>query len=64
MPADTPARFVTARWQPYLAAARAARDESAYKHYWELAALFALQGALRSGKVWVEGSRRYGDVAS
>jgi len=64
VPADTPAGFVPARWQPYLAAARAAGDESAYKHYWELAALFALQGALRSGEVWVEGSRRYGDVAS
>jgi TnpA family transposase len=64
VPADAPAGFVPARWQPYLATAKAAGDESAYKHYWELCALFALQGALRSGEVWVEGSRRYGDVAS
>ncbi|HSH58765.1 MAG TPA: hypothetical protein VK988_03810 [Acidimicrobiales bacterium] len=34
------------------------------RHYWELAALFAVRGALRSGEIWVEGSRRYGDVAS
>jgi len=64
VPSDTPTGFVPDRWQPYLTAARAAGDENAYRHYWELAALFALQGALRSGEVWVEGSRRYGDVAS
>lgn len=64
VPADAPTGFVPARWEPYLAAARAAGDASAYRHYWELCALYALQGALRSGEVWVEGSRRYGDVAS
>ncbi len=64
VPADAPTDFVPARWQPYLNAARAAGDENRYRHYWELAALFAVQGALRSGEIWVEGSRRYGDVAS
>lgn len=64
VPTEAPTGFVPARWQPYLAAARAAGDENGYRHYWELAALFELQGALRSGEVWVEGSRRYGDVAS
>ncbi len=50
VPADAPTGFVPARWQPYLATAKAADDESAFKHYWELCALFALQGALRSGR--------------
>jgi TnpA family transposase len=64
VPADAPTEFVPARWQPYLNAARAASDENRYRHYWELATLFAVRGALRSGEIWVEGSRRYGDVAS
>jgi hypothetical protein len=64
LPPDAPVGFVPSRWRPYLAAARAAGDESAYRHYWELCVLYGLRGALRSGEVWVEGSRRYGDVAS
>jgi len=64
VPDDAPVDFVPARWQPYLSGARAAKDDNAYKHYWELCALFALQGALRSGEIWVEGSRRFADVAS
>ena len=31
--------------------ARAAGDDTAYRHYWELCVLLALQGALRSGEV-------------
>lgn len=64
VPGDAPVGFVPARWQPYLAAARSAEDDNAYKHYWELCVLFALQGAPRSGEIWVEGSRRYADLAS
>ena len=64
VPADAPVGFVPARWQSYLAAARSAGDENTYKHYWELCVLFALQGALRSGEIWVEGGRRYADLAS
>ncbi len=64
VPDDAPVGIVPARWQPYLTSAQAAKDENAYKHYWELCVLFALQGALRSGEIWVEGSRRYADLAS
>ena len=35
-----------------------------FKHYWELCVLLALQGALRSGEIWVKGSRRYANPAS
>ena len=56
--------FVPARWRPYLERARAAGEENLHKHYWELCVLFALQGGLRSGEIWVQGSRRYANPAS
>jgi len=64
VPEGAPVDFVPARWRPYLDAALAAGDENRFKHYWELCVLFALQGGLRSGEVWVEGSRRYANPAS
>jgi hypothetical protein len=64
VPPGGAAGFVPPRWQPYLTAARAAGDESSYKHYWELCVLFALRGALRSGEIWVQGSRRSANLAS
>ncbi len=63
-PDGAPVDFVPARWRPYLDGARAAGDENRFKHYWELCVLFALQGGLRSGEIWVEGSRRYANPAS
>jgi TnpA family transposase len=64
VPETAPVEFVPARWRPYLQAARAAGDQNRYKHYWELCVLFALQGGLRSGEIWVEGSRRYANPAT
>ncbi|CAN5765018.1 Tn3-like element TnAs1 family transposase [soil metagenome] len=64
VPDDAPVEFVPARWRHYLDAARAAGDQNRYKHYWELCVLFALRGGLRSGEIWVRGSRRYADPAS
>lgn len=64
VPDDAPVDFVPARWRPYLNAADSAGDANLYKHYWELCVLFALQGGLRSGEIWVKGSRRYADPAS
>lgn len=54
VPDDAPVDFVPTRWRPYLDSARAAGDESRFKHYWELCVLFALQGGLRSGEIWVQ----------
>ena len=48
----------------YLAAATEAADVTAYRHYWELCVLVALRDGLRSGDVYVPGSRRYADPAS
>ena len=64
VPAGAPTSFVPARWRHYLERARAAGEENLHKHYWELCLLFALQGALRSGEIWVQGSRRYANPAS
>jgi len=64
VPDGAPTSFVPVRWRPYLERARAAGEENLHKHYWELCVLFALQGALRSGEIWVQGSRRYANPAS
>jgi TnpA family transposase len=37
---------------------------TAYRHYWELCVLLALRDGLRSGDVFVPGSRRYADPTS
>ena len=64
VPDDAPTGFIAARWWPYLDAARETGNENRFKHYWELCVLLALQGALRSGEIWVGGSRRYANPAS
>ena len=64
VPPDAPTEFVPARWQPYLSQATADSDHTAFRHYWELALLYALRNSLRSGEIWVEGSRRYADPAT
>lgn len=64
VPDTAPADFVPARWKSYLADAVAASNTSAYRHFWELAVLLCLRDGLRSGDVWVPGSRRYADPAS
>src|SRR5271166_2007672 len=58
-PAEAPNGFVPARWRGYLDDALAAGDATAYRRYWELCVLLCLRDALRSGDVYVPGSRRY-----
>lgn len=64
VPPAAPTEFVPARRQPYLSQATADSDHTAFRHYWELALLYALRNSLRSGEIWVEGSRRYADPAT
>ncbi len=64
VPSDAPTGFVPARWAGYLDAAAAAGDATGYRHYWELCVLLGLRDGLRSGDVYVPGSRRYADPAS
>ncbi|WP_006243345.1 Tn3 family transposase [Mycolicibacterium tusciae] len=59
MPAAT--SFVPTRWRGYLDTTRGQGRGAAYRHYWELSVLYGVQSRLRSGDVWVPGSRRYTD---
>ncbi|MCN0150779.1 Tn3 family transposase [Salinispora arenicola] len=59
-----PAGFVPATWAGYLVAAEQAGDVTAYRRYWKLAVLVGLRDGLRSGDVFVPGSRRHADPAS
>ena len=59
VPAEAPTGFVPTRWRGYLDDAIAAGDATAYRHHWELIVLLCLRDALRSGDVYVPGSRRY-----
>jgi hypothetical protein len=56
--------FVPARWRGYLDTARGQGRGAAYRHYWELSVLYGVQAGLRSGDLWVPGSRRYTDPAN
>nr|WP_222721306.1 Tn3 family transposase [Actinomadura sp. HBU206391] len=61
VPAGAPTSFVPARYADYLAKARKTGDDTAFRHYWELCTVLALRDGLRSGDVFVPGSRRYAD---
>jgi hypothetical protein len=64
VPADAPVSFVPARYAGYLEKARAGGDDTAYRHYWELCVILGLRDGLRSGDIFVPGSRRYADPAT
>lgn len=64
MPDDAPTGFVPTKWRGYLDEARKAGNTTAYRHYWELCVLLGLRDGLRSGDVFVPGSRRYADPAA
>ena len=64
MPGSAPTGFVPARWRGYLDTAEKAGNVTAYRHYWELCTLLALRDGLRTGDVFVPGSRRYADPAA
>ena len=64
VPSDTPDSFVAARYAEYLAKARKSGEDTAYRHYWELCVILSLRDGLRSGDVFVPGSRRYADPAT
>ena len=57
---DAPTEFIQKSWQPYI------KDEHGkiIRRYYEISTLWSLRGALRSGDVWVNHSRRYADPES
>jgi TnpA family transposase len=64
VPADAPAGFVPAKYAGYLEKARKSGEDTAYRHYWELCMTLCLRDGLRSGDVFVPGSRRYADPST
>ncbi|MFI6309049.1 Tn3 family transposase [Nocardia fusca] len=61
---EAPTGFVPTKWRGYLEQARKSGSATAYRHYWELCVLLGLRDGLRSGDVFVPGSRRYADPAA
>lgn len=64
VPAGAPTGFVPARYADYLEKARKSGEDTAYRHYWELCVTLCLRDGLRSGDVFVPGSRRYADPST
>lgn len=60
IPDDAPFDFVNAEWKQYVFD----KDHRFVRKYYELCVLFELRLKLRSGDVWVEGSRRYARLES
>ena len=56
VPAGTPTAFVKPRW-----ASLVITDEGIDRRYYELCALSELKNSLRSGDIWVQGSRQFKD---
>ena len=56
LPADAPIDFVKKRWEKLVFT-----EDGVDRRYYELCAMSELKNALRSGDVWVEGSRQHKD---
>ncbi|WP_028215621.1 Tn3 family transposase, partial [Paraburkholderia mimosarum] len=56
VPADAPTAFIKPRWKPLVMT-----DSGIDRRYYELCALAELKNALRSGDIWVQGSRQFRD---
>jgi hypothetical protein len=56
IPADAPTGFIKKRWEKLVMT-----DAGIDRRYYELCALSELKNALRSGDVWVQGSRQFKD---
>ena len=56
VPADAPIAFVKKRWEKLILS-----DEGIDRRYYELCAMAELKNSLRSGDIWVQGSRQFKD---
>jgi hypothetical protein len=56
VPANAPTNFIKPRWQKLVMT-----DNGIDRRYYELCALAELKNALRSGDIWVQGSRQFKD---
>lgn len=56
VPEDAPVNFIPNRWKKLVMT-----DTGIDRRYYELCVLTELKGALRSGDIWVQGSRQFKD---
>jgi len=56
VPSDAPTAFIKKRWEKLILT-----DDGIDRRYYELCALTELKNALRSGDIWVQGSRQFKD---
>ncbi|TVT54828.1 MAG: Tn3 family transposase [Azoarcus sp. PHD] len=56
VPSDAPTGFIKKRWEKLVMT-----DDGIDRRYYELCALSELKNALRSGDIWVQGSRQFKD---
>jgi len=56
LPEDAPMSFVSSKWEPFVRT-----TDGLDRHYYELCALSRLRDHLRSGDIWIPGSRQYQD---
>ena len=56
VPADAPTAFIKPRWKPLVIT-----PEGLDRKFYEICALSELKNALRSGDIWVKGSRQFRD---
>lgn len=56
VPLDAPSDFIKKRWEKLIVT-----DEGIDRRYYELSALSELKNSLRSGDIWVQGSRQFKD---
>jgi len=59
LPSDIPTSFIPRQWLPFIYQA-----EGIDRHYYEICTLGELRNCLRSGDIWVVGSKRYQDIES
>jgi hypothetical protein len=59
VPQNAPLEWINPRWRPYVVT-----DEGIDRRFYELCALTELKNRLRSGDVWVVGSRQFKDFAA
>lgn len=57
MPENAPQDFISNRWKKYVYE----KDGNINRHYYEMAALTELCNNVRSGNVWIEGSKQHKD---
>jgi Domain of unknown function (DUF4158) len=55
VPQDAPREFIPAKWKPYVID----EHDQLSRRYYEMCLLWEMRSALRSGNLWIEGSRRY-----